>query len=135
MNSDIKTFPANMDTISQIMDFIADLCEDMPEQSAFDIALASEEILVNIASYAYPEGEGELAVRWVDETEKRTLTIAFEDSGVQFNPLKKEAPDLNVPFLERKIGGLGIMMVRQRMDSVTYEYSGGKNILTITKGY
>jgi anti-sigma regulatory factor (Ser/Thr protein kinase) len=88
---------------------------------------------VNIASYAYQDGPGRLAVEWINEPEEGQVIITFEDSGVPFNPLLKEEPDLTVPVSERKIGGLGIMMVRKRMDTVNYAYSDGKNILTLIK--
>jgi len=135
MISVTKTFAADMDTVPQMMDFVSGLCEGLPEQAAFDITLVCEEILVNIASYAYPKGEGELAVRWENDTGNRKITLIFEDSGVPFNPLLNDEPDLSVPFQERKIGGLGIMMVRQRTDDVRYAYADGKNIMTIMKGY
>jgi len=133
--SQVRTFAANMDAVPEMMGFVSGLCAGLPEQAVFDMTLACEEIFVNIASYAYPDGEGELTLRWSDDAEKRRLTLVFEDSGVPFDPLQKEEPNLSVPFQERKIGGLGIMMVRQRMDCVRYAYRDGKNVLTIENGY
>ena len=135
MISEVKTLTANRDTVPEMMDFISALCESMPPQTAFDITLACEELLVNIASYAYPNGEGEYTLRFENDTDNRKVTLIFEDTGIPFNPLSKEDPDLTVPMAERKIGGLGIMMVRKRMDSVGYVYAEGKNILTVMKGY
>ena len=135
MISDKKIFDANIDTVPQMMSLVEQLCEGMPSKAAYDITLVCEEILVNIASYAYPDGEGELTLHWENDTERRVLTLVFEDAGVPFNPLLQKEPELSVPFQERKIGGLGIMMVRQRMDDVQYACREGKNILTVTKGY
>jgi anti-sigma regulatory factor (Ser/Thr protein kinase) len=132
---EVKTLAANIETVPMMMDFIEGLTEGLPNRAAFDLTLACEEILVNIANYAYPNGKGEYTVRWENDMEKRIVTMIFEDSGVPFNPLQKEDPDLSVPFKERKIGGLGIMMVRQRMDQVQYSYTNEQNILTIEKRY
>ena len=55
------------------------------------------------------------------------------DSGVPFDPLAKEDADITLSAEEREIGGLGIFMVKQSMDEVSYEYTEGKNVLTIKK--
>ena len=68
-----------------------------------------------------------------DITEDRVARIIFEDSGVPYDPLAKEDPDVTLSANERQIGGLGIFMVKKTMDSVSYEYSEGKNILTLEK--
>jgi anti-sigma regulatory factor (Ser/Thr protein kinase) len=128
-------FNADIETVSQMMDFVSAQVDDFPEKTAFNIKLCCEEILVNIASYAYPNGDGKLAIVWEDDAENRKVRIEFEDTGIPFNPLVKEDPVLKVPIQERKIGGLGIMMVKKQMDTVEYAYTEGKNILTITKGY
>lgn len=96
------------------------------------VRLAVEELVVNIVDYAYPDGEeGYLDV---DITrDDGGITLRFCDGGVPFNPLEKEPPDTTLPISQRKIGGLGILFVTKVMDSVTYEYAGGQNILTVKK--
>ena len=59
--------------------------------------------------------------------------MTFEDEGVYYNPLEKEDPDVSLSVEEREIGGLGIFMVKKSMDKMEYEYTDGKNVLTITK--
>ena len=130
-----KVFDAKLEIVPGIMSVVAGFVEGFSERTSFDIKLACEEILVNIASYAYPDGDGELALCLENDTENRKVRITFEDSGIPFNPLLEDDPDLGVPMAERNIGGLGIMMVRKRMDCVEYAYSDGKNILTLTKDY
>ena len=61
------------------------------------------------------------------------MTIRFIDSGIPYNPLEKEDPDVTLPAEKRGIGGLGVFMVKKSMDEVTYEYKDGKNLLTIRK--
>ncbi len=65
--------------------------------------------------------------------EPLSVEITFIDNGVQYDPLAKEDPDVTLSAKERKKGGLGIFMVKNTMDNVSYEYKDGKNILTIKK--
>ena len=77
--------------------------------------------------------DGRVLVRLETEIRPRAVTISFIDEGRPFNPLEREDPDVSLSARERKIGGLGIFMVKKSMDDVRYEYRDGKNILTIRK--
>ena len=99
------------------------------------INIAVEEIFVNIASYAYPEGEGTAAVDVSVNEETNEITIVFTDSGIPYNPLAKDDPDTTLSAEERNIGGLGIFMTKKLMDEVAYEYKDGKNIFTMKKKF
>ena len=95
------------------------------------LRLACEEIVMNVTSYAYPESvEGFLDV---DIQKGDRIVIRFEDGGVPFNPLEQNLPDTNMPWTERDFGGLGIFLLRYKMDDVRYAYEDNKNILTIEK--
>lgn len=59
--------------------------------------------------------------------------IEMMDQGVPYDPLQRQDPDITLPAEERGIGGLGIFMVKQTMDEVTYRYEDNSNILTIRK--
>ena len=61
--------------------------------------------------------------------------MAFRDNGVPFDPFLREDPDTTLSAAERKIGGLGIFMVKKTMDDVSYEYLNGQNVLTIHKNF
>ena len=98
------------------------------------IGIAVEEIFVNIAHYAYgTEGGGNATVRLSFDEDTRKFAIAFIDSGEAFDPLAKPDPDLEEYHRERRVGGLGIFMVKQSMDDVFYERKNDQNILTIVK--
>ena len=95
------------------------------------LRLACEEIIMNVTSYAYPEGvDGFLDVD-IQKTDR--MTIRFEDGGVPFNPLEQEKPDTGLSWDKRRIGGLGIFLLRRKMDDVRYAYVDHKNVLTIAK--
>ena len=95
------------------------------------LRLACEEIIMNVTSYAYPEGvDGFLDV---DIQKADRMTIRFEDGGVPFNPLEQEKPDTGLSWDKRRIGGLGIFLLLRKMDDVRYAYVDNKNVLTIEK--
>jgi len=97
------------------------------------ISISVEEIFVNIANYAYPEPGGDCVF---DLTIKEgSMTLCIADSGAPFDPLAKEDPDITLSADEREIGGLGIWMVKQSMDSVEYCYEDGQNKLTLVKSW
>ena len=95
------------------------------------ISLSIEEVFVNIAHYAYEEETGKVTIKLSIKDD--VCTLIFIDSGVAFNPLEKTDPDITLSADERKIGGLGIFMVKKLMDSVDYKYENNKNVLTMQK--
>lgn len=98
------------------------------------INLALEEALVNSIQYAYPDGkEGKISLTVLFDEEKHTLIFIQKDQGIPFDPTGVADADVSAPLEERKIGGLGIFLVRQIMDSVEYEYKDLSNILTMEK--
>jgi anti-sigma regulatory factor (Ser/Thr protein kinase) len=98
----------------------------------FALHLVIEELAVNIADYAYPDGgDGYLDVL-IDKTPE-TITITFKDGGTPFNPLERKMPDIDLPLEERGIGGLGIFLTVKKMDEVKYDYRNNENVLTIMK--
>ena len=103
----------------------------MKDQAQIDVAI--DELLSNIAHYAYAPGTGEATVRFAFDADTRTVSISFLDSGIPFDPLSQAVPDINAPAEERAVCGLGIYLVRKTMDRVDYRYADGKNILTIQK--
>ncbi len=125
---------AKRENLPQVTEFI-DLqlekinCE-LKKQLQLDIAV--EEIYINIASYAYDGNEGPSEIIF-DTVDNDNVSITFLDSGVPYNPLAKEDPDITLSAAERQIGGLGIFMVKQSMDDMKYEYKDGKNCLTLIK--
>ena len=99
------------------------------------IQLATEEIFVNIASYAYAPAKGQATVRVEVSDDPLEVILTFIDNGVPFNPLLKENPDIEANAEERDIGGLGIFMTKNLMDDICYEFKDGKNMLTIVKRF
>lgn len=97
-----------------------------------DIRLVTEELVMNIVDYAYPDGGNDFLDVEIERDEKHIM-LRFCDGGVPFNPLEQPSPDISLPMEQRRIGGLGLLIVIKKMDSVTYEYTDGKNVLTCNK--
>ena len=95
------------------------------------LRLACEEIVMNVTSYAYPEGSDGFLDVDIQKTDR--IVIRFEDSGVPFNPLEQETPDTELSWDKRRVGGLGIFLLRRKIDDVRYAYVDNKNVLTIEK--
>lgn len=98
----------------------------------FAFHLAFEEIVSNIVNYAYPtDTEGDITVEV--QTSDSQIIVTFKDRGKHFDPLTVAEPDTTLSIAERSLGGLGIYLVKQMMDSVSYTYSNSQNILEIRK--
>ena len=96
------------------------------------LQLSVEETVVNVIEYAYPLGmRGDITVKMM--WNGKSLKIVVVDAGVMFDPTLVETPDTSLMAEERRVGGLGIHLVRKLMDSVNYEREDGKNILTLVK--
>lgn len=128
------TLPAEIERLPEVLSFVEEQLEEVgcPMKAQMQISVAVEEVYVNIASYAYAPGTGVATIR-LERTEEPAVTITFIDSGVAFNPLEKEDPDVSLPAEEREIGGLGIFMAKKTMDEVRYERAGMYNVLTLIK--
>ena len=97
------------------------------------LCVAIEEVFVNIAHYAYPESDGEMTLHLSFDKQSGKVTFRFADKGIPFDPLKKPDPDITLSANEREIGGLGIFIAKKTMDTMSYTYENGENILTMTK--
>lgn len=128
-----KIFPATIEEFENAAAFVEENLEayDCGMKAMTQIAIAFEEMFVNVAHYAYKDKEGDVKVEIGDDGE--SVFIRLTDSGIPFDPLAKPDPDITLSAEERKIGGLGIYMVKKSMDSVAYERTDGQNIFTMTK--
>ena len=101
-------------------------------KQAKQIRLAVEEAVVNVINYAYlPEITGNIDVQAISDGQ--WLKFVISDNGVAFDPTEKEKADTTLSAEDRPIGGMGILLVRELMDSINYERTDGKNVLTLKK--
>lgn len=118
--------------IAELPTIVESLAEELHLSSdvQFNINLALEEALANIFSYAYPENESKEAILQIKQYEHHLFFI-LTDSGVEFDPTKEDDVDITLPAEERKIGGLGIFLIKNIMNHVSYQRIDDKNILTM----
>ncbi|MBR4549964.1 MAG: ATP-binding protein [Oscillospiraceae bacterium] len=126
---------AVLSNLEAVQSFVEERLEaaGCPMKTKIKIAVAVEEIFVNIASYAYAPETGSATVRTELSEDPAAVTISFADHGVPFDPLAREDPDIHLPANERGVGGLGVLMTKRIMDELRYEYRDGQNILTMKK--
>jgi sigma-B regulation protein RsbU (phosphoserine phosphatase) len=104
----------------------------IPDQIRLKMHVVIDELLMNIISYAYPdEDRHDIGIKV--ELSADRLKVSMVDDGIPFNPLGIETPDTELALEERKIGGLGIHLVRKMMDRVSYQRRIDKNVITVQK--
>ncbi len=128
------TLPAKLENLDKGINFILEGARGagFDDKKLSQIKLACEEIIVNIINYAYPEKEGSMDVEYTLRDDG-AFQIQISDEGIPFDPLSLPEPDIGAPLEERKIGGLGIYLVRKVMDEVTYRRVDNKNVITLLK--
>lgn len=129
------TIEADISRAGDAADFISGQLESIgcPADTGRQICAAADEIFSNIAYYAYGEGSGSATVCVEAEHAPPGVSITFYDSGLPYDPLSANEPDITLPAEERAVGGLGLYIVKKLMDSVSYVYMNGMNVLQIKK--
>ena len=125
--------PASLDNIPCAVNFVREYLSRRKLDSLDKFAIVVEEIFSNIANYAYAEVKKDvkLVCNYLENSGEFILT--FIDTGVEYNPLSTPEPDVTLPLEKRKIGGLGIFIVKKFMDKMDYERRDNENILTLVK--
>ena len=131
------TVPAERNELDTVQGFVDEALDQVPctPETRLQLQIAVEELFVNIASYAYAPNSGEAVIGCHVKQEPPSVTIQFRDWGKPFDPLAREDADITLSAEDRKIGGLGIYMVKNSMDDVRYQYENGQNVLTIRKNF
>ena len=128
------TIKNDVHEVAEFSRFIKSVNEELGLETSLarQIRLAVEEAVVNVIDYAYPEGvEGDITVQVLSDG--RVMHVKIIDSGVPFDPTEIQKADTTLSAEDRRIGGLGILLVREQMDSINYERTDGKNVLTLMK--
>ncbi len=135
MDKKTLNIEAKVENLPEVLSFLVDNIKELncSVKELAQIQIVEEEFFVNIASYAYPEGTGQVEIGVLPLAQENAVVLTFTDSGIPFDPLKWEGQDLTASASERKRGGLGILFSRKKVDSINYEYRDGKNVLTMKK--
>jgi len=128
------TVPNRLSENSRVQKHFDTFAEDygIPEKVRLKMNVVFDELLTNIISYAYQDNK-EHGIKVKVELSADRLKVSMVDGGIPFNPLGVETPDMELPLEERKIGGLGIHLVRNMMDKVSYRRRIDKNVITVVE--
>jgi serine/threonine-protein kinase RsbW len=127
----IKNQISELERVAQFIEEIGEeLHLDMEMQ--MNLNLVMEEMVSNVIFYAYPK-ESDSEIELLAKSDGKKLTFVLSDQGKEFDPTAKEDADPDVNPAEREIGGMGIFIVKNIMNHVTYQRLEGKNLLTMTK--
>ena len=127
----IKNRVEELERVARFIDEIGEeLSLDMELQ--MNLNLVMEEMVSNIIFYAYPEGV-EATIELLAECDGKELTLILSDQGRAFDPTLKENFNMDVNPAERELGGMGIFIVKNIMNQVTYQRLEGRNLLTMKK--
>jgi len=124
--------PARIENMELLVQFISDNARklEFSGKRIKEIELASEEALVNVIHYAYPDRRGDIKVTCL-QSQSNNFVIEIEDTGVAFDMLLLKAPDISAGISDREIGGLGVFLIRKLMDEVHYHRIKEKKILNL----
>ncbi len=125
--------PSEVDRVNETFERFAEK-HGIPVDVARKLGVAFDDLLHNIVSYAYDDEE-EHEIHVSVELADRGLVATIADDGVPFDPLGRPSPDTAAPLTEREIGGLGIHIVRNVMDELSYCRRDGRNVLTLVKRF
>jgi len=125
---------ATVENLRRVTTFLQECCHKsrLSEREQHDLLLAVEEAYVNVTTYAYPTAGGMVRMRCT-ATPAGGVLVEIEDDGQPFNPLEHTEPELDKDVHSRKIGGLGIFLIRKLVDTVEYERQGTTNKLLLLK--
>ena len=127
----IKNQISELERVAQFIEEIGEeLHLDMEMQ--MNLNLVMEEMVSNVIFYAYPK-EADSEIELLAKCDGKKLTFVLSDQGKEVDPTAKEDADPDVNPAEREIGGMGIFIVKNIMNHVTYQRLEGKNLLTMTK--
>ena len=123
-----------VEELERVTRFVEDFCDELSldMELQMNLSLAMEEMVSNIIFYAYPEGTvGDIDISATSDDKE--ITFVISDQGQEFDPTKVDEANVDVNPAERSLGGMGIFIVKNLMNQVTYQRLEGKNLLTMKK--
>ena len=121
--------------LEKVAQFVEEIGEELGlnMELQMNLNLVMEEMVSNVIFYAYPEGE-DAEIELLAKSDGKELTFVLSDQGKEFDPTAKEDANPDINPADREIGGMGIFIVKNIMNKVTYQRLEGRNLLTMTQG-
>ena len=129
------TIPAAIENIPTAIGFLdkALAAAGCPFRAQMQLDVALDELMSNVARYAYAPRTGEITIEVEILEDPRRVVLTLSDSGVPYDPLQKEDPDVTLSAEARGDGGLGIFIVKKTMDVMSYAFKNGRNVVSLEK--
>lgn len=126
---------ATVEELPALVEFLQRVWQDwaLPAAAAFPFELALDEVFMNVVMHGTTPDGSPREVSVLLRHAGSAVTMVMEDDGPAFDPLTLDAPDIDAPIEERELGGLGVFLVRELMDELSYAYTGTHNQLTMRK--
>lgn len=123
-----------VEELEHVARFIEEIAEELglDMELQMNLNLVMEEMVSNIIFYAYPK-KADATIELMAESDGKELTFVLSDQGREFDPTMKDDADMDINPAERDLGGMGIFIVKNIMNEVTYQRLEGKNLLTMKK--
>jgi len=123
-----------IENLSSVLELIEEYLTDnnIDMGSIFQFNLSIDEFITNIINYAYNDVMEHIIIIEVN-IDNNIINAEIIDDGVEFDPLKSKTPDTDLALEDRQIGGLGIHLAKNFLDSITYERISNQNRLKLTK--
>jgi sigma-B regulation protein RsbU (phosphoserine phosphatase) len=124
---------ADTDRLEEVINFAEQALKklNIPDDCCGHVCVSLDEAVTNVIMYAYPGNKGNVKIT-IEKIDDRVL-VEIIDSGIPFNPLNYPVPDVSASIEKRTIGGLGIHLMRNMMDELSYRRIGDKNCLSLVK--
>ena len=128
------TFKNEEHELTRVTEFMENICDELQLDMhvAMKLQVAMEEMVTNVIFYAYPEGTS-ADITLSAESDDKELTFVLSDTGKPFDPTAKEDADIEANPMDREQGGMGILIVKNIMNEVSYQRLGDTNQLTMKK--
>ena len=128
------TFKNEEEELTRVTEFMENICDELQLDMhvAMKLQVAMEEMVTNVIFYAYPEGTS-ADITLSAESDDKELTFVLSDTGKPFDPTAKEDADIEANPMDREQGGMGILIVKNIMNEVSYQRLGDTNQLTMKK--
>ena len=126
---------ATVEELPALVEFLQRVWQDwaLPAAAAFPFELALDEVFMNVVMHGTTPDGSPREVSVLLRHAGSAVTMVMEDDGPAFDPLTLDAPDIDAPIEDRELGGLGVFLVRELMDELSYAYTGTHNQLTMRK--
>jgi anti-sigma regulatory factor (Ser/Thr protein kinase) len=123
------TVPAVLESLAAVSQFVKDAAAraGLDPAAAYQLRLSVDELVTNTITHGYKGAAAPGTVELRAEVDDRSLTLVLEDGGVPFDPTQAPPPDLSLPAEERPVGGLGVFLALQGLESFRYDRVGGRN--------